>query len=70
MSHLHQFPWMPTCMCYMLTLFFIKIEFINKNALVCVLILKQQNSAADLSMLVLEVLEKSKGKVEDEILGG
>lgn len=30
----------------------------------------QQNSAADLSMLVLEVLEKSETKVEDEILGG
>ena len=30
----------------------------------------QQNSAADLSMLVLEVLEKSDTKVEDEILGG
>lgn len=29
----------------------------------------QQNSAADLSMLVLEVLEKSETKVEDEILG-
>ncbi|MED6237771.1 Golgi to ER traffic protein 4 [Ataeniobius toweri] len=29
----------------------------------------QQNSAADLSMLVLEVLEKSDTKVEDEILG-
>lgn len=29
----------------------------------------QQNSAADLSMLVLEVLEKSEAKVEDEILG-
>ncbi|XP_034414278.1 Golgi to ER traffic protein 4 homolog isoform X2 [Cyclopterus lumpus] len=28
----------------------------------------QQNSAADLSMLVLEVLEKSETKVEDEIL--
>ncbi|XP_044035479.1 Golgi to ER traffic protein 4 homolog isoform X3 [Siniperca chuatsi] len=28
----------------------------------------QQNSAADLSMLVLEVLEKSEAKVEDEIL--
>lgn len=55
-------------MCYMFTLFS-KMEFGNKNALVCVLILNQQNSAADLSMLVLEVLEKSKGKVEDEILG-
>lgn len=29
----------------------------------------QQNSAADLSMLVLEVLEKSETKVEEEILG-
>lgn len=34
-----QFPWIPTCTCYMLTLF-IKIKFINRNALVCVLILK------------------------------
>lgn len=55
-------------MCYMFTLFS-EMEFVNTNALVCVLILNQQNSAADLSMLVLEVLEKSKGKVEDEILG-
>ena len=29
----------------------------------------QQNSAADLSMLVLESLEKSEAKVEDEDLG-
>lgn len=29
----------------------------------------QQNSAADLSMLVLEALEKSEAKVEEEILG-
>lgn len=54
-------------MCYMLTLFSKMVYY--KNTLVCVLILNQQNSAADLSMLVLEVLEKSKGKVEDEILG-
>lgn len=30
---------------------------------------KQQNSAADLSMLVLESLEKSGAKVDDETLG-
>lgn len=66
--HSYQYPSEPTCMCYMFTLFS-KMEFITKNVLVCVLILNQQNSAADLSMLVLEVLEKSKGKVEDEILG-
>ena len=29
----------------------------------------QQNSAADLSMLVLESLEKSEAKVEDDVLG-
>lgn len=37
------------------------------KTIVCVRL--QQNSAADLSMLVLEVLEKSEAKVEDEILG-
>lgn len=30
---------------------------------------QQQNSAADLSMLVLEALEKSEAKVEEDILG-
>lgn len=30
---------------------------------------KQQNSAADLSMLVLESLEKSGAEVDDETLG-
>ena len=33
------------------------------------LVFLQQNSAADLSMLVLEVFEKSEVKVEDELLG-
>lgn len=30
---------------------------------------QQQNSAADLSMLVLETLEKSEAQVEEDILG-
>lgn len=32
-------------------------------------VFKQQNSAADLSMLVLESLEKSEDKVDDDTLG-
>lgn len=60
-------PWKPPRTGYRVTL--VSETESVKMRLSVLLTLNQQNSAADLSMLVLEVLEKSKGKVEDEILG-